>query len=137
MIGSYSSKENSSIFLSPVMINLSVRKISGTWTNMNWTNMISSSDNIVKEITAGMNSSLGYYDVTIKMNVKLHSYAQCIVTPEQSLFIDGYLVHGQLNKDGQTIHVRFKKSNAAEIIDPNTLEDGHGIIVTLIGGMKI
>ena len=137
MIGSYSSKENSSIFLSPVMINLSVRKINGTWTHMDWTNMISSSDNIVKEITAGMNSSLGYYDVTIKLNVKLHSYAQCIVTAEQSLFIDGYAVHGQLDKDGQTIHVRFKKSDAAEIIDPNTLEDGHGIIVTLIGGMKI
>ena len=137
MIGSYSPKENSSIFLSPVMINLSVRKIQGTWTNMDWLNMISSSDNIVKEITAGMNSSLGYYDVTIKLNVKLHSYAQCIVTPEQSLFIDGYAVHGQLNKDGQSIHVRFKKSDVAEIIDPTTLEDGHGIIVTLIGGMKI
>ena len=136
-IGSFSSKENSSIFLSPVMINLSVRKINGTWTNMDWTNMISSSDNIVKEITSGMNSPLGYYDVTIKLNVKLHSYAQCIVTPEQSLFIDGYLVHGQLNKDGQSIHVRFKKSDGEEIINPTTLKDGHGIIVTLIGGMKI
>ena len=137
MIGSYSPKETSSLFLSPVMINLSVRKISGTWSNMNWSNMISSSDNIVKEITAGMNSTLGYYDVSIKLNVKLHSYAQCIVTPEQSLFIDGYVVHGQLNADGQTIHVRFKKSNADGIIDPTTLKDGHGIIVTLIGGMKI
>ena len=137
MIGSYSPKETSSLFLSPVMINFSVRKISGTWTNMNWTNMITGSDNIIKEITAGMNSSTGYYDVTIKLNVKLYSYAQCIVTPEQGLFIDGYVVHGQLDIDGQTIHVRFKKSDAEGIIDPNTLKDSHGIIVTLIGGMKI
>ena len=43
----------------------------------------------------------------------------------------------QLNIDGQTIHVRFKKSDSEEIIDPNTLKDGYGIIVTLIGGMKI
>lgn len=137
MIGSYSAKSNSSIFLCPVMVNFSVRKIEGTWTNMNWTNMIAGSDNIVKEITAGMNSGLGYYEVGIKLNVKLHSYAQCIVTPEQSLFIAGYDVHGQLGVDGQSINVRFKKSNETEIIDPTTLDDGSGVIVTLIGGMKI
>lgn len=139
MIGSYSAKSNSSIFLCPVMVNFSVRKVSGTWTNMNWTNMITGSDNIVKEITAGMNSSLGYYEVGVKLNVKLHSYAQCIVTPEQSLFIAGYDVHGQLGADGQTVNIRIKKSSAegGTVIDPTTLPDGSGLIITLIGGMKI
>lgn len=139
MIGSYSAKSNSSIFLCPVMVNFSVRKVSGTWTNMNWTNMITGSDNIVKEISAGMNSSLGYYEVGVKLNVKLHSYAQCIVTPEQSLFIAGYDVHGQLGADGQTVNIRIKKSNAegGVVVDPTTLPDGSGLIITLIGGMKI
>lgn len=139
MIGSYSAKSNSSIFLCPVMVNFSVRKVEGTWTNMNWTNMITGSDNIVKEITAGMNSGLGYYEVGVKLNVKLHSYAQCIVTPEQSLFIAGYDVHGQLGADGQTVNIRIKKSNAegGAVIDPTTLPDGSGLIITLIGGMKI
>ena len=137
VVGSFSPKSNSSLFLSPVIINFSVRKIDGTWTNMNWDNMVATSDNIVKEITAGMNSPLGYYDVTIKLYAKLHSYAQCIVTPEQGLFIAGYDVHGQLGADGQSINVRFKKSNETEIVDPTTLADGSGIMVTLIGGMKI
>lgn len=137
VVGSFSPKGNSSLFLSPVMINFSVRKIDGTWTNMNWDNMVATSDNIVKEITAGMNSQLGYYEVSIKLYAKIHSYAQCIVTPEQSLFLAGYDVHGQLGSDGQTINVRFKKSNETEIIDPTTLTDGSGIMVTLIGGMKI
>lgn len=139
MIGSYSPKSNSSIFLCPVMVNFSVRKVEGTWTNMNWTNMISASDNVVKEITAGMNSGLGYYEVGVKLNVKLHSYAQCIVTPEQSLFIAGYDVHGQLGADGQTVNIRIKKSNeeGGTVVDPTTLPDGSGLIITLIGGMKI
>lgn len=137
VVGSFSPKGNSSLFLSPVMINFSVRKIDGTWTNMNWDNMVATSDNIVKEVTAGMNSQLGYYEVGIKLYAKLHSYAQCIVTPEQGLFLAGYDVHGQLGADGQSINVRFKKSNETEIIDPTTLTDGSGIMVTLIGGMKI
>lgn len=137
VVGSFSPKGNSSLFLSPVMINFSVRKIDGTWTNMNWDNMVATSDNIVKEVTAGMNSQLGYYEVGIKLYAKLHSYAQCIVTPEQGLFLAGYDVHGQLGSDGQSINVRFKKSNETEIIDPTTLTDGSGIMVTLIGGMKI
>lgn len=137
VVGSFSPKGNSSLFLSPVMINFSVRKIDGTWTNMNWDNMVTTSDNIVKEVTAGMNSQLGYYEVGIKLYAKLHSYAQCIVTSEQGLFLAGYDVHGQLGADGQTINVRFKKSNETEIIDPTTLNDGSGIMVTLIGGMKI
>ena len=137
VVGSFSPKSNSSLFLSPVMINFSVRKIDGTWTNMNWDNIVATSDNIVKEVTAGMNSQLGYYEVGIKLYAKLHSYAQCIVTPEQGLFLAGYDVHGQLGADGQSINVRFKKSNETEIIDPTTLNDGSGIMVTLIGGMKI
>lgn len=137
VVGSFSPKGNSSLFLSPVMINFSVRKIDGTWTNMDWDNMVATSDNIVKEVTAGMNSQLGYYEVGIKLYAKLHSYAQCIVTPEQGLFLAGYDVHGQLGSDGQSINVRFKKSNETEIIDPTTLTDGSGIMVTLIGGMKI
>ena len=139
IIGNYSAKSNSSMFLSPVMINFSVRKVDGTWTNMNWNNMITGSDNVVKEITAGMNSTLGYYEVGIKLNVKLHSYAQCIVTAEQSLFIGGYDVHGQLDSNGQTVHVRIKKSNVegGTVVDPTTLPDGSGLIITLIGGMKL
>lgn len=139
IIGNYSAKSNSSMFLSPVMINFSVRKVDGTWTNMNWNNMITGSDNVVKEITAGMNSTLGYYEVGIKLNVKLHSYAQCIVTAEQSLFIGGYDVHGQLDSNGQTVHVRIKKSNVEDgtVVDPTTLPDGSGLIITLIGGMKL
>lgn len=137
VVGSFSPKGNSSLFLSPVMINFSVRKINGTWTNMNWDNMVATSDNIVKEVTAGMNSQLGYYEVGIKLYAKLHSYAQCIVTPEQGLFLGGYDVHGQLGSDGQSLNIRFKKSHETAIIDPSTLDDGSGIIVTLIGGMKI
>lgn len=137
VVGSFSPKDNSSLFLSPVMINFSVRKIDGTWTNMNWGNMVATSDNIVKEITAGMNSQLGYYEVGIKLYAKLHSYAQCIVTPEQGLFLAGYDVHGQLGSDGQTINIRFKKSHETTIVDPTTLDDGSGVMVTLIGGMKI
>lgn len=137
VVGSFSPKGNSSLFLSPVMINFSVRKIDGTWTNMNWDNMVATSDNIVKEVTAGMNSQLGYYEVGIKLYAKLHSYAQCIVTPEQGLFLAGYDVHGQLGSDGQSINIRFKKSHETEIVDPTTLDDGSGIMVTLIGGMKI
>lgn len=139
MVGSYSPRSNSTLFLCPVMLNFSVRKVSGKWANMNWGNMISASDNVVKEITAGMNSGLGYYEVGVKLNVKLHSYAQCIVTPEQSLFIAGYDVHGQLGADGQTINIRIKKSNeeGGTVIDPTTLPDGSGLIITLIGGMKI
>lgn len=137
VLGSYSTRNNTGTFLSPVMINFSVRKLNGKWTHMNWDNMIAGSENIIKEITAGMNSSLGYCEVTIKLNIKLTSYAQCIVTPEQSLFIDGYLVHGQLDADGLTVRVRFKKATESNIVDPTTLSDGKGIIVTLIGGMKI
>lgn len=137
VVGSFSPKGNSSLFLSPVMINFSVRKIDGTWTNMNWDNMVATSDNIVKEVTAGMNSQLGYYEVGIKLYAKLHSYAQCIVTPEQGLFLAGYDVHGQLGTDGQTINIRFKKSHETTIVDPTTLDDGSGVMVTLIGGMKI
>lgn len=137
VIGSFSPKSNSSLFLSPVMVNFAVRKISGTWTNMNWDNMVTNSDNIVKEVTAGMNSTLGYYEIGIKLYVKLQSYAQCIVTPEQGLFIAGYDVHGQLGSDGQSVHIRIKKSDADGIVDPTTLNDGNGVIVTLIGGMKI
>lgn len=137
VLGSYSARNNTGTFLSPVMINFSVRKLNGKWTHMNWDNMIAGSENIIKEITAGMNSTLGHYEVTIKLNIKLTSYAQCIVTPEQSLFIDGYLVHGQLDADGLTVHVRFKKATESNIVDPTTLSDGNGIIVTLIGGMKI
>lgn len=137
VVGSFSPKDNSSLFLSPVMINFSVRKIDGVWTNINWGNMVATSDNIVKEITAGMNSQLGYYEVGIKLYAKLHSYAQCIVTPEQGLFLGGYDVHGQLGSDGQTINIRFKKSHETTIVDPTTLDDGSGVMVTLIGGMKI
>lgn len=104
---------------------------------MNWGNMVATSDNIVKEITAGMNSQLGYYEVGIKLYAKLHSYAQCIVTSEQGLFLAGYDVHGQLGSDGQTINIRFKKSHETTIVDPTTLDDGSGVMVTLIGGMKI
>lgn len=136
-LGSYSARNNTGTFLSPVMINFSVRKLNGKWTHMNWDNMIAGSENIIKEITAGMNSILGYYELTIKLNIKLTSYAQCIVTPEQALFIDGYLVHGQLDGDGLTVHVRFKKATESNIVNPTTLSDGKGIIVTLIGGMKI
>lgn len=137
MIGSYAPKSNSGMFLSPVMLNFSVRKLNGEWTHMNWNNIIAGSENIIKDITAGMNSTLGYYEVTIDLNIKLTSYAQCIVTAEQSLFISGYAVHGQLDTDGTTVHIRFKKTTESEIIDPTTLADGNGVIVTLIGGMKI
>ena len=137
MIGSYAPKSNSGMFLSPVMLNFSVRKLNGEWTHMNWSNIIAGSENIIKDITAGMNSTLGYYEVTINLNIKLTSYAQCIVTAEQSLFISGYTVHGQLDADGTIVHIRFKKTTESDIIDPTTLDDGNGVIVTLIGGMKI
>lgn len=137
MIGSYAPKSNSGMFLSPVMLNFSVRKLNGKWTHMNWDNIISGSENIIKDITARMNSSLGYHELTITLNIKLTSYAQCIVTAEQSLFISGYTVHGQLDANGTIVRIRFKKTTESDIIDPNTLTDGNGVIVTLIGGMKI
>ena len=135
LMGSFSRQESPDIFLTPVMINFGVRKIDGVWTVMNWGNMVSCSKNIIKSIKAGMNSS-GHYDVTVTLNTKIYSYAQCIATPEQGLFIDGYDCHGQLNGDNQSVSIKIKKSNADELVDPNTLKDGHGVLITLIGGAK-
>jgi hypothetical protein len=133
--GSYARKDDKTKNYTPTMINFGIRKISGKWEVMNWGNFIANSDNVVESITAGMNSTSGYYDITVKLKAKMYSVAHCIATPEQGMFIDGYDCQGQPDSDGLSISIKIRDITSKAIVDPNKLKDLNGVVITLIGGM--
>ncbi|MGL5717949.1 MAG: hypothetical protein ACRCX2_33410 [Paraclostridium sp.] len=133
----YSRQDNTNLELRPVMINFGVRLLDG-WQEMNWGDYISGGKDVIEWIDSQFFSDMGQYELRIKLKTTLESIANVIVSPEQTLFKQSDIkFYGQTKGDGKIIVIRFLKDGESSYYDPNKLTHGSGLLITVIGGVKI
>lgn len=107
-----------------------IRKLTGSWTNLNWVNYVGSS-NLVDSITTNSVDKR----IIVKLKTPFSSVGLILATPEYTLFYNQYEPHAQLEIDGVSISVRFRKVTDNTFVDPATIPDNCGVMLYIIGGV--
>ncbi|WP_346938206.1 hypothetical protein [uncultured Clostridium sp.] len=129
-INSFNSTSRHDKDLLPRITYFGIRKISGVWTYLDWSNYINAPNNI---------ESISVVDniIKVKLKTKYDSVAFVDTNPDQNLFQDKFTTHGQLNADGYTIDVRIYDMNNNINVNPTTILDFRGITGYIIGGVDM